>query len=89
MFFQYGIDSRYRPGGGTAVIYDQSTPPQTLPGRLDAAAVSASASGLVPNALYHVRLVADQRHRHHVRARPDVHDTGRARRRRRPCSARA
>jgi hypothetical protein len=57
-FFQYGIDSRYRPGGGSAVIYDQSTPPQALPADTTAHAVSASASGLVPNALYHVRLVA-------------------------------
>ena len=57
-FFQYGIDSRFRPGGGTAVIYDQSTPPQTLPADSSVHAVSASATGLVPNALYHVRLVA-------------------------------
>jgi hypothetical protein len=56
--FQYGIDSRYRPGGGAAVIYDQSTPPQTLPADSAAHAVSASAAGLVPNAIYHVRLVA-------------------------------
>ncbi len=58
VLFQYGIDSRFRPGGGTAVIYDQSTPPQSLPADSDAHAVSAAASGLVPNALYHVRLVA-------------------------------
>lgn len=58
VFFQYGIDSRFRPGGGTAVIYDQSTTPQTLTGDSAAHAVTASASGLVPNALYHVRLVA-------------------------------
>ena len=58
VFFQYGIDSRYRPGGGTAVIYDQSTAPQTLPADLSSHPVSASAPGLVPNALYHVRLVA-------------------------------
>jgi hypothetical protein len=56
--FQYGIDSRYRPGGGTAVIYDQSTPPQSLPADSTPHAVSASVPGLVPNALYHVRLVA-------------------------------
>jgi hypothetical protein len=58
VYFQFGIDSRDRPGGGTGVIYDQSTPPQTLPADTTAHAVSASASGLVPNALYHVRLVA-------------------------------
>jgi hypothetical protein len=58
VFFQYGIDARYRPGGGTGVTYDQSTPPQTLPADSAAHAVSAAASNLVPNALYHVRLVA-------------------------------
>ncbi|HUA03857.1 MAG TPA: choice-of-anchor Q domain-containing protein [Solirubrobacteraceae bacterium] len=58
VFFQYGIDARYRPGGGTAVIYDQSTPAQTLPADSTAHAVSAAAANLVPNALYHVRLVA-------------------------------
>ncbi len=58
VFFQYGIDSRYRPGGGTSVIYDQSTPAQSLPADTTPHTVSASASGLVPNALYHVRLVA-------------------------------
>ncbi len=57
-FFQYGIDARYRPGGGTGVTYDQSTPPQTLPADSAAHAVSAATSNLVPNALYHVRLVA-------------------------------
>jgi hypothetical protein len=56
--FQYGIDSRYRPGGGSAVIYDQSTPPQALPADTIPHPVTASATGLVPNALYHVRLVA-------------------------------
>jgi len=40
------------------VVYDQSTPPQTLPADTTPHAVSASAAGLVPNALYHVRLVA-------------------------------
>ena len=56
--FQYGLDSRYRPGGGTAIVYDQSTPPQTLPADSTPHAVSAAASNLVPNAVYHVRLVA-------------------------------
>ena len=58
VFFQYGIDARFRPGGGTAVVYDQSTAPQTLPADSNVHAVSASAAGLIPNALYHVRLVA-------------------------------
>jgi hypothetical protein len=58
VFFQYGIDSRFRPGGGTAVIYDQSTPPQSLPADSTPHPVSATATGLIPNAVYHVRLVA-------------------------------
>jgi hypothetical protein len=57
-FFEYGIDGRYRPGGGAAVVYDQSTPSQTLPADSSAHVVSASVSGLVPNAVYHVRLIA-------------------------------
>jgi hypothetical protein len=56
--FQFGIDARFRPGNPTGVIYDQSTPPQTLPADSVPHTVSVSASGLVPNALYHVRLVA-------------------------------
>jgi hypothetical protein len=58
VFFQYGIDARYRPGGATGIVYDQSTPPQTLPADASPHAVSAAVTGLVPNALYHVRLVA-------------------------------
>jgi hypothetical protein len=56
--FQFGIDARFRPGKTTTVIYDQSTPPQTLPADSVPHKVSVSTSGLVPNALYHVRLVA-------------------------------
>jgi hypothetical protein len=56
--FQYGIDGRFRPGGATGIVYDQSTPPQSLPADSSSHAVSTSVTGLVPNALYHVRLVA-------------------------------
>ncbi|HET7050046.1 MAG TPA: choice-of-anchor Q domain-containing protein [Solirubrobacteraceae bacterium] len=56
--FQFGIDGRFRPGGGIAIIYDQSTAPQSLPADSVSHAVTASATGLVPNALYHVRVVA-------------------------------
>jgi hypothetical protein len=56
--FQFGIDAHFRPGGATGVVYDQSTPPQTLPADSVPHTVSVSASGLVPNALYHVRVVA-------------------------------
>jgi hypothetical protein len=55
--FEYGLDPRYRLSGG-AVVYDQSTPTQALGAGFAADAVSAAISGLVPNALYHVRLVA-------------------------------
>ncbi|HEY1510986.1 MAG TPA: choice-of-anchor Q domain-containing protein, partial [Solirubrobacteraceae bacterium] len=57
-FFQYGIDAADRPGGSAGIVYDQSTAPQSLPADSSSHAVSASANGLVPNALYHVRLVA-------------------------------
>lgn len=29
--FQYGIDGHYRPGGGTAIVYDQSSRPSRCP----------------------------------------------------------
>jgi hypothetical protein len=58
VFFQYGIDARYRPGGGTGIIYDQSTPPQSLPADSTPHPVAATVTGLVPNAVYHARLVA-------------------------------
>jgi DNA-binding beta-propeller fold protein YncE len=54
--FEYGLDSRYRPAGGS--IYDQSTPVQAISGDFSSHVVTASPSGLVPNAVYHVRLVA-------------------------------
>jgi hypothetical protein len=54
--FQYGLDPRYTGGG--AFVYDASTPTQPVASDFAGHAVSASASGLVPNALYHVRLVA-------------------------------
>jgi hypothetical protein len=53
--FEYGLDPKYT---GQPLTYDQSTP--TVLAGSDAAAhsVSQSVTGLVPNALYHVRLVA-------------------------------
>jgi hypothetical protein len=54
--FEYGLDPKY--SGGGPVVYDQSTPVQQVGSDFSAHAVSASVSGLVPNALYHVRLVA-------------------------------
>jgi hypothetical protein len=56
--FEYGLDPRYSPSGG-AVVYDQSTPVQAVGSDSVPHSVRATVTGLVPNALYHVRLVAD------------------------------
>ena len=57
-FFQYGVDPRLRPPGGSSALYDQSTPPQPLLADSNTHTVSATITNLLPNALYHVRLVA-------------------------------
>ena len=54
--FEYGLDPRYT--GSSKIVYDQSTPDQTVGADFSSHAVTASQSGLVPNARYHVRLVA-------------------------------
>ncbi len=54
--FEYGLDPRYT--GSSKIVYDQSTRDQTVGADFSSHAVTASQSGLVPNALYHVRLVA-------------------------------
>jgi hypothetical protein len=54
--FQYGLDPRY--SGGGPVVYTNSTPAQAVAPDFASHTVSASVSGLVPNALYHYRLVA-------------------------------
>ena len=54
--FQYGLDPKY--SGGGPVVYTNSTPAQTVGSDFASHAVSASVTGLVPNALYHVRLAA-------------------------------
>jgi hypothetical protein len=59
VYFVYGLDKAYRPPGFTGNIYDQSTTPQTLPAGLTPDPVQGSAANLIPNALYHVRLAAD------------------------------
>ena len=53
--YEYGLDSQFRASGP---VYDQSTPSQSVGSDFSSHAVVASLSGLVPNALYHVRLVA-------------------------------
>jgi hypothetical protein len=54
--FQYGLDPKY--SGGGPVAYTHSTPAQNVGSDFSSHVVSASVSGLVPNAAYHVRLVA-------------------------------
>jgi len=54
--FQYGLDPKY--SGGGPLVYDQSTPTQLVGGDFADHVASASVSGLVPNALYHARIVA-------------------------------
>ena len=53
--YEYGLDSQFRASGS---VYDQSTPSQSVGSDFSSHTVVASLSGLVPNALYHVRLVA-------------------------------
>jgi hypothetical protein len=55
-YFQYGLDPKY--AGGGPVVYTNSTTPQPVGSDFSSHPVSASASGLVSNAVYHVRLVA-------------------------------
>ena len=54
--FQYGLDPKYTGGG--AIVYTNSTPAQTVGSDFSNHAVTASVSGLVANAVYHVRLAA-------------------------------
>ena len=54
--FQYGLDPKY--SGGGPVVYTNSTSAQSVGSDFASHQVTASVSGLVPNALYHVRLVA-------------------------------
>lgn len=57
--FEYGLDPSLRATPGA--LYDQSTPDQTVGSDFASHPLTASVSGLVPNALYHVRLVATNR----------------------------
>jgi hypothetical protein len=57
-FFQYGLDPSFRGPGSSTTLYDQSTPPMQVGSDAVSHTVSAPLSGLVPGALYHVRLVA-------------------------------
>jgi IPT/TIG domain len=54
--FEYGLDPKY--SGGGPVVYDLTTADQQVGSDSVSHTVSASVSGLVPDALYHARLVA-------------------------------
>jgi hypothetical protein len=58
VYFQYGLDSEYYTPGTHGPVYTNTTPPQMIGGDFSAHPVFGSAANLVPNALYHVRLVA-------------------------------
>ena len=56
-YFQYALDPKYTGGG--ALVYSQSTPAQSVGSDFGTHAVGpVPVSGLLPDALYHVRLVA-------------------------------
>ncbi len=57
-YFQYGLDAKYSKLGGSGPTYTNSTPVQDVGGDFANHTVTSSVSGLVPNALYHVRVVA-------------------------------
>jgi hypothetical protein len=59
VFFQYGLDKRYSQVGASGPNYTQQTPSQSLPPDFANHTVGpVTVSGLVPNAIYHLRLVA-------------------------------
>ena len=59
VFFQYGLDRRYSQVGASGASYTAQTPAQSVAPDFAVHGVGPVAvSGLVPNALYHVRLVA-------------------------------
>ena len=57
-YFEYGIDLSDRGPGSSTVLYDQTTPAQQVGSDSTEHPVSIPVAGLVPNALYHVRMVA-------------------------------
>jgi IPT/TIG domain-containing protein len=56
--FEYGLDSRYTRPGTSGPVYDHSTPDEPVGTDFSVHSVLASVAGLLPNALYHARLVA-------------------------------
>jgi hypothetical protein len=57
-YFQYGLDSRYTTPNTSGPVYNQSTAPVQVGSDFLSHPVFIAVSGLVPNALYHARLVA-------------------------------
>ena len=57
-YFGYGLDPSERGPGADTTLYDQSTPPQPVGSDSLNHTVTASLTGLLPGALYHIRLVA-------------------------------
>jgi hypothetical protein len=57
-YFEYGLDSRYTTPGTSGPNYDQTTTPVQIGSDFQSHPVFTPVSGLVPNALYHARLVA-------------------------------
>jgi hypothetical protein len=59
VFFQYGLDKRYSQAGGSGANYTTQTGSQSVGSDFTNHAVGpVTVSGLLPNALYHLRLVA-------------------------------
>ncbi len=59
VFFQYGLDKRYSQVGASGADYTAQTPSQSAGSDFTNHTVGpVTVSGLVPNALYHLRLVA-------------------------------
>ncbi len=57
-FFEFGLGTRYREPRPAGIVYDRSTPVIHLKAAFHVYSISGSASGLLPNALYNLRLVA-------------------------------
>ncbi len=58
-YFQYGLDQRYSQVGASGPNYTAQTPAQSVGSDFTTHGVGpVTVTGLVPNALYHVRLVA-------------------------------
>ena len=76
-YFQYGLDKRYSQVGASGPNYTSQTPAQTVGSDFATHGVGPIAvTGLVPNAVYHVRLVATNSAGTTFGAGRDVHDRG-------------